>query len=277
MNIINGKTKIIGIIGYPIEHTLSPLMHNTAFKYCGLNFVYVPFSVNPKFIKSAINGVKSLNIYGLNVTIPHKETVIKYLDKIDNIAKKIGAVNTITNYNNVITGYNTDAFGFLRSLEQKINPDNKTIFLYGAGGVAKAIGYVLLTKRINKIYITDINEIKAKQLCKKLGKSSIFINYDKGLIKETVRKSDIFINASPIGMKNGDPSILESDSIHSNLFIYDVVYNRETELIKLAKQKKLEYCDGIDMFVYQGAVAFEYWTKTEAPIKIMYAVIKERR
>jgi shikimate dehydrogenase len=275
MAIVGGKTKIVGVIGYPIEHTLSPLMHNKAFEYLGLNYVYAAFSVKPGFLKEAINSLEALNICGINVTIPHKENVIKYLDKTDGLAKKIGAVNTIVNLNGDLIGYNTDAYGFLKSLKKRFNPGNKNVFMFGAGGVARAIGYVLLTQRINKIYVTDKDNSKALKLVRRLGtRNSIYIPHNKDKIKEVLSGADLFINATPVGMHADDPCVVNPDWLHKNLFIYDVVYNRETQLTRNAKLKKIPYLDGIDMFVNQGAVAFEYWIKKAAPIKVMYKTVK---
>jgi len=275
MAIVGGKTKIAGVIGYPIEHTLSPLMHNRAFEYLGLNYVYVAFSVKPKFLEEAINSLEALNIRGINVTIPHKENVIKYLDKTDSLAKKIGAVNTIVNVNGNLVGYNTDAYGFLKSLKKRFNPKYKSIFIFGAGGVARAIGYVLLTQQINKIYVTDKDNSKAVKLVRRLGKrGSTFVPHNMDKIKEVLSRTDLFINATSVGMHADDPCVVNPDWLHKNLFIYDVVYNRETQLTRSAKLKKIPYLDGIDMFVNQGAVAFEYWIKKTAPIKIMYKAVR---
>jgi len=133
---INGKTKIVGIFGWPVEHTFSPLMHNTAFTHMNLNYVYVPFPVNPERLEAAVDGIRGLGLAGVNVTIPHKSSVIPYLDRIDEAARLIGAVNTIVNNNGILTGYNTDSPGFVKSLEQDsgITPTGKRIFILGAEG-----------------------------------------------------------------------------------------------------------------------------------------------
>jgi len=141
---ITGRTKITGLYGFPVEHTLSPLMHNAAFEHLGLDYCYLPFSVHPDFLKNAVEAIRALNLAGVNITVPHKESVIPYLDKVNEEALFIGAVNTIVNTEGTLTGYNTDGRGFMRSLaENNISPENKKILIAGAGGASRAIGYYL--------------------------------------------------------------------------------------------------------------------------------------
>lgn len=276
MNRINGKTKVLGVIGCPVEHTLSPSMHNAAINRLGLNYAYLPFLVKPRGLKGAIEGMKGLGISGLNVTIPHKENVIKYLDKTDNLAKKIGAVNTIViGKGGLLTGYNTDAIGYAKSLEGHFNPKGRNIFLYGAGGVARAIAFTLLEEGVKALFITDIFNSKAKELSRKLGNKCAQVPFDSNSINETMKNTDMFVNASSAGMKENDPCQVNPGSMHKGLFVYDVIYNRETELIKNAKRRSLKYLDGADMFVHQGAVAFQYWTGKKAPLDVMYKIIRE--
>jgi shikimate dehydrogenase len=139
---VTGKTRVTGLFGYPVEHTLSPFMHNAAFEHLGLDYCYLPFSVHPDSLKTAVEAVKALRLAGVNVTIPHKEAVIPYLDTVNEEALFIGAVNTIVNREGTLTGYNTDGRGFMRALsENNISPDNKRVFVVGAGGASRAISY----------------------------------------------------------------------------------------------------------------------------------------
>ncbi|MEJ2272069.1 MAG: shikimate dehydrogenase, partial [Candidatus Bathyarchaeota archaeon] len=162
--LINGKTRICAIIGDPVEHSLSPVMHNAAFKELGLNLVYTAFTVNARDLKTAILGLKSLGILGLNITMPHKNAVTKYLDELDVIAKTINAVNTVVNKQGKLIGYNTDGMGIMYALkENHVYPENKKLVLLGAGGAAKAIAYQV-SKNVNELVILNRSLDKAKKL-----------------------------------------------------------------------------------------------------------------
>ena len=164
---ISGKTMVCGIIGDPIEHTMSPAMHNAAFKILGLDYVYIPFKVKGLELKKAIEGIRGLNIRGLNVTIPHKVAVMQFLDRIDPLAEKIGAVNTIVNDGGILSGYNTDATGFLQTLHDKdIEPGDKKVLLLGAGGAARAIGNILAGEKAHLTILNRRQELSwAEDLC----------------------------------------------------------------------------------------------------------------
>ena len=158
--VISGKTRLCGIIGDPVEHTMSPVMHNAAFRQMGVDYLYVPFKVKQEELARAIDGVRALNIRGLNVTIPHKVTVIQFLDKLDHLAEKIGAVNTIVNDDGVLTGYNTDGAGFLQALLQKgIEPRGKNIVILGAGGASRAISFSLGDRGANLVILNRRLEV----------------------------------------------------------------------------------------------------------------------
>jgi len=158
--------KIYGIFGCPVAHSLSPAMHNAAFKKMSIKAVYVPFEVKPKFLGKAIESIKALGVCGVNITIPHKEAVIRYLDSLSREAKLIGAVNTVVSNKNRLFGYNTDVFGFLKSLRQDIgfNPRNRTIFILGAGGAAKAVCFGLALEGAKRIILSDLIDEKALEL-----------------------------------------------------------------------------------------------------------------
>lgn len=269
---ITGTTKIVGIFSDPIEHTLSPIMHNAAFRYLCLDYVYVPFLVKKKDLKKAVESIRSLNIVGVNVTIPHKEEVIQYLDNIDNLAEKIGAVNTILRQNNLLFGYNTDGEGFLKSLSGKITLSGKKVLLVGAGGAGKAISMSLISKNISQLFIYDIILQKSSALVKKLLHYNKLIDIQvvkQAHIKNVLQEVDILINASPVGMHAGEPCVVEPKLLHNKLFVYDIVYNRRTELLKEAKRRSIPHISGIEMLIHQGALSFKLWTQREAPIEIM--------
>lgn len=276
-NSISGKTKLCGIIGDPLEHTLSPAMHNAAFERMGLNYFYVPFRVKKEDLGKAIEGMKTLNIRGLNVTIPHKVAVIPFLDKLDPLAEKIGAVNTIVNDDGILTGYNTDATGFLQALlESGIEPKDKNVVILGAGGASRAISFILAERGACLVILNRLLELDwAEELAGRL--SNIFGEEVKALelVKEnlvgSLEKADILINATSVGMSpNIDESPVPSTLLKPALVIFDIVYNPiKTRLLREAGEAGAKTISGIDMLVWQGALAFEKWTGLKAPVKLM--------
>jgi shikimate dehydrogenase len=270
---INGKTKITGLFGYPVSHTLSPAMHNAAFLRLGLDYVYVPFEVNPKGLKSAVNSLKALGISGVNVTIPHKENVIPFLDKIGPFVKQAGSVNTIVNSNGKLIGYNTDAPGFLKDLHgQGFSPKGKTAILFGAGGAGKAVAAALASAGTKKIYITDFAEQKARALAKKTPNGA-FLPF--GSWKSKINVSSLLVNATPVGMHPGKP-VVSSKELTKSIFVYDLVYNRRTELGLECKKAGVKYSGGLGMLLYQGALAFEYFTGKKAPVEVMRKALQKQ-
>ena len=269
---ITGKTRITGIFGWPVRHTLSPAMQNAAFEELDFDAVYIPFEIAPARLKEAVSALRNLEIIGVNVTIPHKEKVIPFLDKVDPLAKRIGSVNTIKNNNGKLSGYNTDGLGFLKDVRSKgFNPKGKTAILVGAGGAGKAVAETLSWAGAKKIFVTDKFEAQAKKLAGKVKKAS-FVPFKKW--KNEAKYSDILINATPVGMKKDDPTMIEPVFLKKGLFVYDLVYNRKTRLIQDAKKKGLKAFNGLGMLLNQGTAAFEIWTGRKAPVKIMEKALR---
>jgi shikimate dehydrogenase len=250
--IINGKTRVCAIIGDPVEHSLSPVMHNAAFKELGLNVVYVAFNVTRNGLEDAISGARSLGLLGLNVTMPHKSAVINYLDETDSAAKAIGAVNTILNERGKLTGYNTDGKGAMIALQENgVDPDE------------------------TKLVILNRTPQKAEQLAELLNKQ--FGNKVKGttlsaeVLKKELETADILVNATSVGMNpDVNSSPVPANLLTSDLCVMDIVYNPlETQLMKDAKSVGAKAVSGLEMLLYQGAVAFEIWTNCPAPVDVM--------
>ncbi len=282
MNRIEGTTRIVGLMGYPIGHTLSPAMHNAAFRRLGLDFTYIPMPVKPGDIERAVQSIKPLDILGVNVTAPYKEEVLKYVDGLRGDAKLIGAVNTIHNSGGKLIGYNTDAEGFIISLksEGRINPRGKNVLLVGAGGVGRAIGVKLAGVGVSTILIADIDSKKSNALKNHIRKC--FGKVSSGTearvvstqeIKKVMKNIDILINATTVGMHKKDPCLVNPEWFHGKLFVYDVVYNIETKLLKEARKKGLKALGGLGMLVHQGALAFAIWTGKKPPVKVMREAI----
>ena len=277
--VIKGSTKVVGLIGEPVEHSFSPPMHNEAFKTLGLDYVYVPFNVSPNNLKSAIEGANSLNIQGLNVTIPHKINVIKYLNELDPIAELIGAVNTIDFKN--LKGYNTDGIGCIRAIEEVTKIKDKNIVVAGAGGAARAIVFYLAKYGAEEVNILNRNLKKAENLANDLLASNLISNVNSSDISEIskcISDADILIDTTPIGMHPNvsDEPIVKAADIHEELVVNDIVYNpNETVLLKEAIKANAKVVYGIKMLLYQGAESFKIWTGREAPIDVMEAKLKE--
>ncbi|MFX0042182.1 MAG: shikimate dehydrogenase [Candidatus Hodarchaeota archaeon] len=269
---ITAQTKILCVIGYPIEHSMSPIMHNAALQDLELDYVYLAFDVPPNRLKEAVKGLKVLNVKGISVTIPLKEKIIKFLDEVESTAQKIGAINTIKYENGVMIGKNTDAEGGRKAiLDAGCEIKDKNILILGAGGVAKAICYVL-AKDANKIVISNRTENRAKQLAKEL-RNKININIEgtnnsKTILRREIKTTDILINATSVGMYPFiDKSPIDKEILHNQLFVFDLIYNPlETQLIKDANAIGCRTLGGLDMLVNQGVIAFEWWTN-EKPNK----------
>jgi shikimate dehydrogenase len=272
--VITGKTNIVGLIGHPVEHSMSPAMHNAAFEYMDLDYVYVPFNVSPDNLEDAINGARSMGIKGLNVTIPHKIRVMNYLDEIDQTAGLIGAVNTIHFHKNEIKGYNTDGVGAVRALEAVTPVKDKKVVMIGAGGAARAVAFQLILSGIESLTLINRTVDKAKLLKNEI-ETRIESNVSYGgfdILKEEVARTDILIDTTPVGMYPhiDDKPVVSADLMHSKLVVNDLVYNPlQTNLLKEANKAGAVGISGLKMLIYQGVESFKIWTSQEPPFNIM--------
>ena len=267
---ITGKTKITGVIGHPIEHSMSPPMHNNAYKQLNMDYVYVAFHVQPENIEKLINSSKTLDIKGLNVTIPHKTTIIPYLDEIDETAEKIGAVNTIQFKNGIAKGYNTDGIGAIKSIQEHTTLQDKNILIIGAGGASKAISFTLINENINSLTIANRSQNNAENLINNIKKQTEFtnINYQQiNNVDEILNQTDIIINTTPIGMypNHQVKPPIKTDNINNKHVIMDIIYNPlETQLLKQAKENGATTINGTSMLINQGLESFKIFTGKEA-------------
>ncbi|MDP8234108.1 MAG: shikimate dehydrogenase [Candidatus Saelkia tenebricola] len=283
--------KIYGLIGYPVKHSLSPLMHNAAFEHLGINAEYKLFEVTPDDLENFL--ISRKDVAGFNITIPHKVEAKEILERyfpsqesvknMPEIAALItGAVNTVSREPE-IKFYNTDSVGFSVSLEKDLGfeKEDKTILLIGCGGAGRAVVGSLTASEasVKKIYIYEVNSEAAGVVDEHFSKNNYtsgkyeFITYQQ--IPEVIKQCQLLVNATPVGMKEGDASPVEKDLLHKDLSVYDVVYNRITDLIKDARSLGLAAITGEGMLLYQGAAAFEIWTGTKAPIDIMREVLNK--
>lgn len=272
-----------GIIGHPVEHSLSPAMHNAAFKALKINAEYRLFDVLPEGLEGFLKKLPQAGISGVNVTIPHKVKAKEYIEKngiLNESARKLGAINTVKVEKGKLLGFNTDGAGFYRSLvtDLKFEPEGRTIFVLGAGGAARAI-IMYLGNGPKKICVTDIDGRMMGELRKHFEK---YYNKDKLEVlnrsdfEKGLGSADLLIQATPIGMKDDDPCPIDVNFLHPKLRVYDLVYNRPvTRLVREAAKRKLHAVTGLGMLLYQGAIAFELWTGKKAPVEVMRRALKE--
>lgn len=269
---MQGSTKTYCIIGDPIQHSLSPGMQNAAFAALGLNCTYIAFRVPANELKESIESLRSINIAGFNVTVPHKVEVMKYLDELDLSAKKATAVNTVNNIEGIFKGYNTDIDGFIEPLHKRhVDFNNMQALLLGAGGAARAIIAALAQEKgIGKVIIANRDIQRADELAK--------IGLGLGLKCETLPlervqnvslECDLIVNATTIGLNN-EPSLIDHEHIKKGSIVYDIVYRPiVTDLIENAKYAQATVVYGYEMLIEQGAKAFEIWTGLPAPREAM--------
>ena len=273
---ITGQTKIVGIIGNPIKHSRSPLIHNAAIAALGLDYVYVPFHVEPDNLGAAIEGFKATNVVGINVTIPHKQNVMSYLDEISREATLIGAVNTLIFRDGAIIGENTDAPGFLHAMQEDgfDVPQGEAAVVIGAGGSARAIVVALALAGVQTICITNRTVSRAvalaTDLSEKTGVSIYGIGLDDSKLPHAVGTSQLIVNTASTSMDVSHPLLIDPEWLEPQSIVYDIVYTPpETRLLQAAAEKNCHTIGGLGMLVHQGAIAFEKWTGINPPVEIM--------
>jgi len=266
--IINQKTELYGVVGYPIRHSLSPAMHNAGFSAHGKNALYLAFQTRD--LEGCVRGIRALGIRGVSVTIPYKSAVVPLLDEVDGLAKRIGAVNTVVNDHGRLLGYNTDAVGALTALEEKIELSGKTCLLIGAGGAARAIGFILKDYGV-RLSISNRSHRRGEDLASALGCPFVAL----GKIKDM--HMDLLVQTTPVGMyPYKDQCIAPPDLLREGMVVMDVIYNpRETRLLTMARDCGCLTIDGLGMFIQQGAEQFRLWTGLDAPVTIMRQAVEE--
>ncbi len=269
VNVVNGKTELYGVLGDPIEHTKSPFIHNTLFKQFNINAIYIPIHVKEGCLENAINGLKAQNISGFNVTVPHKKSIIKYLDDISNDALLMGAVNTVKNIHGRLKGYNTDAEGFVRDFKDGLGASfkDKRVVLFGAGGTARALTVKLASEGIEHLTLVNRTEQNAKNIIELVknnyGSIASYILPDEQKLFDEMAQSHIIINTTPAGMSTYlDSTPFNYDYVFDkNQLVYDVVYSPEkTKFLLQAQSYDCKTRNGFGMLINQGVSAFEIWT-----------------
>ncbi len=278
---IRGTTKILGIIGCPITHSLSPAMQNEALRACGLNYVFVPFHVETHDLGRAIDGLRALGVAGINVTIPHKTAVIPFLDSLHESAEASGAVNTIKNVNGRLIGHNTDGDGLVRSLSQDLGfePRDRSIVIIGSGGAARGAVAALCRSGVRRIVLVNRTYAKAEQLASTLADRypevalSALSGYDE--LPGCLRDADLLINTTSLGMNNESILNVSLELLPASAKVYDMVYSPPvTPLLKNATEAGLACCNGLGMLAAQGELAFAIWTGEKPPSGLMKSVLE---
>ena len=259
------------VIGDPIDHSLSPNIHNAAFRHLELDHSYIAYKISAGELAAGIDSLKKIRIAGFNVTIPHKIEIMKFLDDMDTTSKVIGAVNTVSNENGKLKGYNTDMIGFLDPIKKKnLAIKDSQVLLLGAGGAARAILTAMIKEKASKITIvnrTQENANKLADFAKKIGGNADAVSIQKA--NELIGDYKFIINSTSIGMKN-EPSPISTENISKDSIVYDIVYQPiNTDLIKKSKENGATIIYGYEMLLSQAACSFEIWHKTEAPYDVM--------
>jgi shikimate dehydrogenase len=269
---LNTETKLFAILGYPVKHSFSPQMQNKWFEKENLNCIYLAFEPKAEDLKKTVESLKFLGFKGVNITIPYKTEVMKYVDFTDEAAKKIGSVNTIAFKGGKLYGYNTDYLGFSQDLAaKKVSLEDKKVLVIGAGGGARAIIYALKESKAKNIYIANRTLKNAEHLAEIFKIETVDINK----IGEVLSSVDLLVNTSACGMKKIDILPFKVDKIKSSLIIYDLIYNKLTPFTKLAENKGLKIFTGVGMLIRQGACGFRIWTGKYPDIGIVERLLEK--
>ena len=278
----SGKTVVCGIVGDPIEHSMSPAMQNAAFAAKGMDWVYVAFKLDRGDVEACAHGIRAMGIRGLNVTVPHKVDIIPFLDSIDDVARRIGAVNTIVNDGGLLRGYNTDAAGFARALEERdVDVRERTVVLLGAGGAGRAVAFSL-ADRDARLVVLNRGVMRAKMLADEVAQARGMRIEHGPLTDESLQQwlpqASLLVNTTSVGMSPavGGESPCPAELLREDLAVCDIVYNpRRTTLLREAAERGARTVEGVQMLVWQGALAFELWTGVQAPVEVMRSTVEE--
>ncbi len=281
MKEITGHTVLTGLLGSPVAHSISPMMHNEAFRQLDLDYVYLCFDVGTEHLKTAVEGLKTLGVRGFNCTMPNKNLICELVDKLSPAAKMIGAANTVLNEDGVLTAYNTDGMGYMQAVKDAgYDIINKKMTLLGAGGAATAVCVQAALDGVREINVFSIRDQffdRAQRMVDAINKetnckASLYDFEDESVLKKSIDESDILTNGTSVGMApNIDACIIKDASFfHEGLIVSDVIYNpRETKLLMMAKANGCHTFNGLYMLLYQGAEAFKIWTGKEMPVEII--------
>ncbi|MCL6477028.1 MAG: shikimate dehydrogenase [Peptococcaceae bacterium] len=288
---INGKTRICGIFGHPVEHSFSPAMHNAAFQRLGLNWVYVPFAVKPADLSAAMAAVRALDLAGVNVTVPHKQAVVEFMDRLSPAARLSGAVNTVVNDGGVLTGHNTDGEGFVRALEEEagMRPAKAPALILGAGGAARAVAVALALNGCPEIVVANRTTGRAGELGELIRKTGCAFSVltwpgipgrgsdERHEWAAVLGRVKLVVQTTPLGMHPREDEVppFPFEMLNSGHVLVDLVYNpARTGFMNLGEAAGARVFNGMGMLLHQGAIAFELWTGRKPPLEVMRSALK---
>jgi shikimate dehydrogenase len=279
----------LGIFGDPVEHSLSPQMQNAALKHSKIDMQYARFHIAPDELREALDRVRELSFIGLNLTLPHKIAAPEFVDRVDDDAKQIGAINVIKIDKRKSHGFNTDGRGFARAIREDFSVDLRDlrVMILGAGGAARAIAYECAKSRCERLVIANGTFEKGERLAEKLRSffqgPKVFgpvprlqaIRWEESAFQFQIANVDLVVNATPVGLNRGDPSPLSSRLLAPHLMVYDTIYSKErTPLMLAAIEAGARAANGLSMLLHQGALAFEIWFERPVPLEAMRAAIR---
>lgn len=283
-------TQYISVIGYPLKHSLSPYFQQAALDYYQLDMRYEAWETETQNLPSAIEQLRQPQNMGANVTVPYKEAVLHFMDDVDDMAKLVGAVNTIAHKDSKLAGFNTDVHGFLQALRKdaEFEIKGKRVVILGAGGAARAVSFALIQERVSSLTIINRTMTRSEDLVDSLTRhiagnrietKVAALSWQNSMLREIVQSCHLIVNCTTLGMKHStqeEHSPLTADFIPKGALVYDLVYNPlETPLLRLAKQAGAGILGGLPMLVYQGAASFEIWTGREAPLGVMLTAAEQ--
>jgi len=279
--------KKYGLLGKDINYSLSPAMHNAAFSALGMDAKYTLFDISGEGLEDFFAKLRKGEISGCNVTLPYKEKALEFTEELSAAAKAIGALNTVSFELGTLKGYNTDYQGFMKALcgfdkgDLNFNVDGRCVFVFGAGGAARAVLYGLITLGAKRIVIADIDAKKAEKLAdafsqKCRGNTVITLAQDKTQYDDFISKADLIVNATPCGAKDADGRLFDYNYIDKKHVVFDLIYTKDTALIKEAKARDARASGGLNMLLYQAARSFEHWTNKDAPVEVMREALVEK-
>lgn len=279
--IITGHTQLTGLLGSPVAHSISPMMHNEAFAQLGLDYAYLAFDVNEEELETAIEGLRAMKVKGFNLTMPNKNRMCRLCDKLSPVAQITGAVNTVVNENGIFVGHTTDGIGYMESVKEAgLNIIGEKITVLGAGGAATSIIAQAAFDGVAEISIFNqksksyermegiISKLTEQTNCK----LNLFTYDSQDILRKELAESILLVNTTPVGMAPNieDSLITDTTMFHPNLTVSDIIYNpEETKLLRLAKETGCKTFNGLHMLLYQGAAAFKLWTGQEMPVEII--------
>lgn len=277
---ITAHTGVVGLIGHPVGHSLSPCIHNAAFKAQGVDLVYLAFDVAPEHLADAFSGIRALGFRGLNVTVPHKEAVLGLLDEVDPLAERVGAVNTVVNRAGRLEGYNTDVTGFAQALKLVVPEGGRGLrcLVAGAGGAARAVLAALVDEGAESVYVVNRTFARAEGLCRtasRWGRTRCLPASEREL-PVVAAQADLLVNATSVGLGSKvKDSPVPVDILHSGLAVVDLVYGKgPTYLVRRARECGARAVDGVEMLLAQAGLAYRLWTGNEPPMDVMRASIE---